>query len=187
MMSLLILQPFIVNEVKSVRVGPSLRGVQEIWSDGIKPLPGKSLALTHYMCFLLIGWVFIRARSFLFLANPNKNSFHPMGNFCTRKLTFSSRKFTLFVKKMPFNVQCKTFITIRNDKKIVLCFGQDFLAFGPFLGFFWPSEGLRPPSGQKNPKNGPQAKKPGCSTIFFVLPHVDIVLHFNVEIYHFYS
>ena len=107
-----------------------------------------------------------------------------MGNFCTRKLTFSSRKLVLFVKKMPFNVQCKTFITIRNDKKIVLCFSQDFLAFGPFLGFFWPSEGLRPPSGQKNPKNGPQAKKPGCSTIFFVLPHVDIVLHFNVEIYH---
>ena len=86
---------------------------------------------------------------------------------------------------MPFNIQCKTFITIRNDKKIVLCFSQDFLAFGPFLGFFWPSEGLRPPSGQKNPKNGPQAKKPGCSTkVFFVLPHVDIVLHFNIEIYH---
>ena len=91
-----------------------------------------------------------------------------MGNFCTRKLTFSSRKLVLFVKKMPFNVQCKTFITIRNDKKIVLCFSQDFLAFGPFLGFFWPSEGLRPPSGQKNPKNGPQAKKPGCSTNFFL-------------------
>ena len=41
------------------------------------------------------------------------------------------------------------------------------------------SASLRP----KNPKNGPQAKKPGCSTIFFVLPHVDIVLHFNIEIY----
>jgi len=31
----------------------------------------------------------------------------------------------------------------------------------------------------------PQAKKPGWSTNYFVLPHVDIVLHFNVEIYHF--
>ena len=109
-----------------------------------------------------------------------------MGNCHIRKLNFSSRKLLLLVKKMPFNVQCTTFITIRNDKKIVFCFGQDFLAFGPFLGFFWPSEGLRPPSGQKNPKNGPQAKKPGCSTkIFFVLPHVDIVLHFNVEIYQY--
>ena len=76
---------------------------------------------------------------------------------------------------MPFNVQCKTFIIIRNDKKIVLCFSQDFLAFSPFLGFFWPSEGLRPPSGQKT---WLQHK------FFFVLPHVDIVLHFNVEIYH---
>ena len=85
---------------------------------------------------------------------------------------------------MPFNVQCKTFITIRNDKKIVLCFSQDFLAFGPFLGFFWPSEGLWPPSGQKIPKTALRPKNLAAAQIFFVLPHVDIVLHFNVEIYH---
>ena len=41
---------------------------------------------------------------------------------------------------------------------------QGHFGLRPVFGIFWPSEGLRPPSGQKNPKNGPQAKKPGCST-----------------------
>ena len=119
---------------------------------------------------------------FFFLANPNKNSFHPMGNFCTRKLTFSSRKLVLFVKKCHSTFNARHLSPFGMTKKNVLCFSQDFLAFGPFLGFFWPSEGLRPPSGQKNPKNSPQAKKPGCSTKKkFVLPHVDIVLHFTLK------
>ena len=118
-----------------------------------------------------------------FIPSKSKQKFlSSYGKFLHWETYFFKQKTRPIRKKMPFNVQCKTFITIRNDKKIVLCFSQDFLAFGPFLGFFWPSEGLRPPSGQKNPKNGPRAKKPGCSTIFFVLPHVDIVLHFNVEI-----
>ena len=83
---------------------------------------------------------------------------------------------------MAFNVQYTPFITIWNDKKVVLCFGQDFLAFGPFLVFFWPSEGLTAFFRPKNPKNGPQAKKPGCSTKkLFVLPHVDIVVYFTLK------
>ena len=80
--------------------------------------------------------------------------------------------------------QCTTFLIIWNDKKKVLCFGKVILAFGPFLVFFWPSEGLRPSSGQKNPKNGPQAKMTlPQHKFFFVLPHDDIVVHFSMKHY----
>ena len=65
-----------------------------------------------------------------------------------------------------------------------LCFGKVIVAFGLFLGFFWPSEGLRPSSGQKNPKNGPQAKMTlPQHKFFFVLPHDDIVVHFSMTHY----
>ena len=59
---------------------------------------------------------------------------------------------------MVINVQCTSFITIWNDKKMLFALARLVLAFGLFLGFFWPSEGLRPSSGQKNPKNSPQVK-----------------------------
>ena len=50
-------------------------------------------------------------------------------------------------RKMSFMGQCTTFLIIWNDKKTVFALARLVLAFGPFLGFFWPSEG------QNNPKN----------------------------------
>ena len=55
-----------------------------------------------------------------------------------------------------------------EGQKKVLCFDKVILAFGPFLGFFWPL------SGQKNPKNL-------AAGIFFVLPHDDIDMHFSMK------
>ena len=77
---------------------------------------------------------------------------------------------------MAFNVQYTPFITIWNDKKSCFVLWPGFFGlrpvFGIFLAFFRP----------KNPKNGPQAKKPGCSTKkLFVLPHVDIVVYFTLK------
>ena len=82
---------------------------------------------------------------------------------------------------MVINVQCTSFITIWNDKKMLFALARLVLAFGLFLGFFWPSEGLRPSSGQKIPKNSPQVKTTRLQQKkFFVLPHVDIVVHFTL-------
>ena len=56
--------------------------------------------------------------------------------------------------------------------KKVVCFGNVILAFGPCLGFFWPSEGLHPSEGQKIPKTGRRSKWPCQSTkLFFVIPN----------------
>ena len=85
-------------------------------------------------------------------------------------------------RKMSFMGQCTTFLIIWNDKKTVFALARLVLAFGPFLGFFWPSEGLRPSSGQKNPKNGPQAKTTWLQQKkFIVLPHDNIVVHFSMK------
>ena len=82
---------------------------------------------------------------------------------------------------MVINVQCTSFITIWNDKKMLFALARLVLAFGLFLGFFWPSEGLRPSSGQKIPKNSPQVKTTRLQQKkIFVLPHVDIVVHFTL-------
>ena len=70
---------------------------------------------------------------------------------------------------MPFNVQRKTFNTIRNDDKIVLCFSQDFLAFGPFFGFFWPSPGQKIPKTALRPKNLAAAQNFFLSFLMLIL------------------
>merc|ERR1719184_519695 len=79
--------------------------------------------------FLLIGRVFIRARFFFILSKSKQKFLLSYGKFLHWETYLFKQKTCPIHKKMPFNVQCMTFITIRNDKKIVLCFGQDFLAF----------------------------------------------------------
>ena len=53
---------------------------------------------------------------------------------------------------------------------------------------FWDFFGLQKAFGllqaKKIPKTALRPKNPAAAQLFFVLPHVDIVLHFNVEIYH---
>ena len=68
-----------------------------------------------------------------------------------------------------------------GQKKFVLQPG--FLAWGPFLGFFWPEGGRRPSEGQKNPKNGPKAKKSWLKhkTIFLSFRMVINVLHWTLN------
>merc|ERR1711951_345756 len=71
-----------------------------------------------------------------------------------------------------------------SEKKPFFSLARLVLAFGLFSGFFWPSEGLRPSSGQKIPKTALRPKQPGCSkTKFFVLPHDTYVGAFLLKIY----
>lgn len=64
--------------------------------------------------------------------------------------------------------KCHSTFNAWNDKKLI--FDQDFLA--------WPSDGQKIPKAGLRPKNLPAAQKK------IVLPHLDIFMHFNIEIYH---
>ena len=45
-----------------------------------------------------------------------------------------------------------------EEQKNLFCFSQACFGLRAVFGIFWPSEGLRPSSGQKNPSNSPKAK-----------------------------
>ena len=89
------------------------------------------------------------------------------GKFLHWETYFFKQKTCPICKKMPFNIQCKTFITIRNDKKIVLCFGQDFLVFGPFLGFFGLQKAFGLLQAKKIPKTALRPKNLAAAQNFF--------------------
>merc|ERR1712155_21258 len=77
------------------------------------------------------------------------------------------------------------FHPLEEQKKSCFALARLVLAFGLFSGFFWPSEGLRPSSGQKIPQTALRPKQPGCSKkSFFVLPHDSYVGAFLLKIYH---
>ena len=84
---------------------------------------------------------------------------------------------------MPFNVQCKTFITIRNDKKLFCALARIFWPSAHFWDFFGLQKAFGLLQAKKIPKMALRPKNLAAAQKI-VLPHVDIVLHFNVEIYH---
>ena len=57
-----------------------------------------------------------------------------------------------------FNVKYTTISTWGRTKSFFVL-QPGFLAWGPFLGFFWPEEGRQAFWRPKNTKNGPKAKK----------------------------
>ena len=73
-----------------------------------------------------------------------------------------------------------------DNKNTCFALARLVLAFRLFEGFSWPSEGLRPSSGQKIPQTALRPKQPGCSKKrFFVLPHDSYVGAFLLKTYHF--
>ena len=136
--------------------------------------------------FLSIARFLFRARTLVFLAQQHKKTFFSYRNFWNKEFHFLKGKKLAILKKMAFQGQCTTFFIIWKNKKTCFALARLVLAFGLFSGFFWPSEGLRPSSGQKNPSNSPQAKTTWLQQKkFFVLPHDSYVGAFLLKIYHF--
>ena len=115
-----------------------------------------------------------------------QKTFFSYRNFWSKEFHFLKGKKLAILKKMAFQGQCTTFFIIWKNKKSCFALARLVLAFGLFSGFFWPSEGLRPSSGQKNPSNSPQAKTTWLQQKkIFVLPHDSYVVAFLLKIYHF--
>ena len=74
-----------------------------------------------------------------------------------------------------------------EGQKVFLCCSQVFWPEGRFWDFFGLKKAVRPSEGQKNPKNGPKAKKswPKHKTTFFVIPNGDKWSVLNVECHFF--
>ena len=118
------------------------------------------------MSFLLIGRVFIQAQFFLFLANPNKNSFHPMGNFCTRKLTFSSRKLVLFVKKCHSTFNARHLSPFGMTKKLFCALARIFWPSARFWDFFGLQKAFGLLQAKKIPKTALRPKNLAAAQFF---------------------
>ena len=108
-----------------------------------------------------------------------------MGNFCTRKLTFSSRKLVLFVKKCHSTFNARHLSPFGMTKKLFCALARIFWPSAHFWDFFGLQKAFGLLQAKKIPKTALRPKNlAAAQTFFFLLPHVDIVLHFNVEIYH---
>ena len=85
-----------------------------------------------------------------------------------------------------FNVKYTTISTWGRTKSF-LCCSQVFWPEGRFWDFFGLKKAVRPSEGQKNPKNGPKAKKfwPKHKTTFSVIPNGDKWSVLNVECHFF--
>ena len=115
-----------------------------------------------------------------------QKTFFSYRNFWNKEFHFLKGKKLAILKKLYFRVNALTFFIIWKNKKTCFALARLVLDFGLFSGFFWPSEGLRPSSGQKNPSNSPQAKTTWLQQKkFFVLPHDSYVGAFLLKIYHF--
>ena len=64
---------------------------------------------------------------------------------------------------MVINVQCTSFITIWNDKKMLFALARLVLAFGLFWDFFGLQKAFGLFQAKKFPKTALRSKQPGCS------------------------
>jgi len=90
-----------------------------------------------------------------------------MGNFCTRKLTFSSRKLVLFVKKCHSTFNARHLSPFGMTKKSFCALARIFWPWTRFWDFF----GLQKAFGllhAKKSQKQPSGQKPGCSTNMFL-------------------
>ena len=107
--------------------------------------------------FLTIARFLFRAHS-CFPCLAAQKTFFSYRNFWNKEFHFLKGKKLAILKKWHFRVNARHFSSFGRTKKTCFALARLVLAFGLFSGFFWPSEGLRPSSGQKNPSNSPQAK-----------------------------
>ena len=118
-----------------------------------------------------------------------KNSYRIDNFFCLclqRKQECAQRRKTLLWAEnnvmLCFMEKCTTISSWGRTKNFFCC-SQVVLAWGPFLGFFWPEEGRRPSEGQKNPKNGPKAKTSlaKAKTVFLSFQMMRNVVHWPMN------